>query len=1332
MSILLFIALLLQQATSEYLIRHYTVDDGLPVNAINGIVQDADGYLYVSTYNGLVRFDGYTFELFDSGNTPAMLSNRIAGLLLSSDGTLWMFNEGGTLTSKKGADFKTFTISDLPGQATWLVEDYEGRVWVGGADGLSSYSPETASFVKLDHEPLRSSVNVVMPNPSGALYVVNNDGLYSVEGESLNRLLSDADVDIPFASILYLQMVDIDQMWVIGTDDAFLYNIREGSVERTFKRTDSELTLSSTSNKTGALHILSSESEFYLLGRDGVPLQKLVTSFSPSQVELSLYLEGKHGETILIGSDIVIIDDQVVLDGLLIKRVMVDNEGSLWIGTLSEGLYQIRKSSFTNISPQDIPGLTNVYSIIQDRNQSIWACSFSNGIYRISDDQHRMFTSSNTQLENNFCKVVFEDDDGTIYAGLNDEGLWMFTNGDWRRLADFDALAGNFSRSVEAMHRKGNQLFVSSFNSLLLYENGRFRYFDDARPRELSGIQVFREDSKGVIYAGTEANGLSRIDGTTYRSYSTVDGVLNSNTIRDVFLQSDDTLWVVNESVGLNRIVIDQHGDVISSVSVTVSDGLPQNSLHRLIDDGFGYLWISGNSGIMRISRNELNDFADGDIAELRVLSFNENDGMINREANGGVQSAGVQTSDGRLWFPNQAGITIINPFDFSADYGLDVPPPVFETIELADGNLFIRDVDEIIIPLHQRDLRVNFAVPNFVNQDRLIFTYFLEGVNERWQDATQFRQAVFTGVPPGRHTLRIRSQFIGGEPVESSIILIIPPSFYETTWFGLFVVLGIIGILYTGFRIRIRSMEDTERKLQQRVNLQTEELQKAAEEKQRFFTGITHELKTPLSLIIGPLDDLMDDSIDSNDKQLSSRLSMMQRNSYRLKNLVDQILDVSKLNADAVSLTLQPIDLVQFTRQIIGQFQSHLEQERISVDIPSTEFSERLYVDREAWERIIINLMSNAIKFSPAGSTITLSFIEKDASVEVRIKDEGPGIKPEHHQKIFDYLYQVEGAKASEGTGIGLFLVKGLVEQMGGSISLRSEKSDGTEFIVSLKKGHSHFETHHTVIHEPLLQDESVPASRIESDPDVPITGMEPFEHRILVVEDNADFRTYLQSILKDRYDVLLAENGIMALQLLETETPDLILSDIMMPEMNGLEFVHHVRQIKQFEHVPVIFLSAKSEDLDVQTGLSTGADVYLTKPIRSAMLLSQIVAVLRRERILQRGLSAPSKAKEPEFLRQVREIIFRQLGNPSLNVNQLADALYMSRGKLYMEWKKVSKVSLNDYLKQTRLNEAKVLLTEQGFSVQEAARAVGFSDANYFSTSYKKLFGYSPTGKV
>ena len=1314
---------------SEYLIRHYDIEDGLPVNAINGIVQNEEGYLYFATYDGLARYDGYEFDIYNSGNSPGIITNRQAGIIQASDGTLWIFNEGGTITSKKGSVFKTFTTAELPGQATRLIESKSGKIWVSGTNGLAFFSPEEGLFRKLEHPLLQTKISVLVPGMKDEIYLQTDKGIYIVEQNIPKLILEEGQFSFPGRNVRDFELAGENKLWVIGITGAFLFNISENSTEYTSGRNIYEISYEfASSEQLNAGTIITDKTGYYLLRKGEPDLRKLEVPFNPEEMKLSLFLEGSQGEEILVGIDVIIIDNQIVLQGPLVKYVHIDKEGSFWMGSEASGLYQIRKSSFTNISTQQIPDFVNVYSIIENQNEEIWACSFTSGVFQLIGNEYKLWNRTNSALPSNQCKFLYIDTDGSTYSSLNDAGLWKLEEGTWRQVMEMEPFLEGHNSSIEAMHRQGEKLLVANFNSLVVLEDNEFRFFDESAPRELSGIQVFIESSKGIIFAGTAGNGLSRIEGESFRTYTSTDGVLNSDTIRDIFLQSEDTLWVINESLGLNRLVFNKQGDILATASVTVKDGLSQNSLHRLIDDGLGYFWISGNSGIMRISKKELNKYANGENSELRVLSFNEKDGMINREANGGAQSSGIRASDGRLWFSNLKGITIIDPTDFSVDQGLEVPPPVFETIELNEENLFISGLNEISIPNRQRDLRVNFTVPNFVNQDRINFSYRLDGVNEQWQNATASHQAVFTGIPSGKHELRIRSQFIGGDEVESSIMITIPSYFYETNWFRILLIFGLIGLVYSTVRIRVRSLKETERKLKERVDIQTKELKEAAEQKQRFFTGITHELKTPLSLIISPLDDLVESQEGKLDKTVSDRLSMMQRNSYRLKNLVDQILDVSKLNADAIKMKMQPARLSQLTRQIAGQFQSKLEQEEISINIPTKEFSEYIYVDVEAWERIIINLISNAIKFSPKKSTIDLCFKEHESTIEVILKDRGLGIAPEYQEKVFEYLYQVEGNKASEGTGIGLYLVKGLVERMGGSIRLNSEPGKGAEFTITLNKGHAHIQGLHEVIHEPAQADEKPLISPIRVEPEPTMLENTRFEHQVLVVEDNFDFRMYLKSILEKKHKVFLAENGKEALTLLTKNTPDLIISDIMMPEMNGLEFVNTLRSKKQFKHLPVIFLSAKNEDLDVQTGLSTGADIYLTKPIRSKMLLTQIEAVLRRERILKKGVKIPLP-EEPKLVTQVREIVYRQLGNPSLTVNSIADTLFISRAKLYAEWKEVNEITVNDFIKSMRHEEAKILLKERGFSVQETAYAVGFSDPNYFSTSFKKEFGESPT---
>lgn len=1293
------------------------------------MVQDDYGYLYISTYDGLIRYDGYDFTVYNSGNTEEMETNRISGLIKSRDNTIWLFNETGTITSKSGETFTKYSSAQLPGRANRIVESTDGRIWVIGSQGVAYFDTLRSSFQKIDSPILNSSSEALGVGINGEIFVVNEFGLISWHNYHTTLLLPESESPVSSKRIRGVLQFDEELIWLIGAADILKFNRTTKQVETMVIPDVTDASVWNIKPKSNGDYILTASSGFYILDTHSLSLRKLPIQISSPIARSNLVFTGYEFGEIYIGDDEVIIDGKEVLKVPSIKFGFLDKEGSLWIGSETDGLYQIRKSSFINLTSEYFDGLTNVYSVIQDHNNDIWTCSLNEGISRISASGNRNWTQTNSSLISNICRFVYSDDDGSIHAGFIDHGLWTYDTirDNW---VPYENVAN--LEIPEAMHRRGDQLLIGHKNTLIIHENDEFRIFKPDEPLYLSGIQVFNEDSRGLIYAGTSGNGLSRIDGAKVRNYSTTGGVLSSNIIRDIFVQSDDTLWIATENRGLNRLVLDFDGNVISSVSITSSNGLIHNSLHRIIEDPYRYLWISSNGGIMRIGKRALNDFADGVLASLPVLSFNERDGMLNREANGGVHSAGILSADNMLWFPNQRGITIINPSDFSVDQNLELPIPIFESIELDNERIYITGKDFITIPARKRDLRVNFTAPNFAYQDRVNFSYKLEGVNQTWQSADQSRQAVFTGVPPGEHTLTIRAAFIGGEPVETATIIEIPKFFYETGLFRALMFLLVMGFIAGVFKLRLRRLQDKERKLQLLVDEQTIELKKAAEQKSRFFTGITHELKTPLSLIIGPLDDMMEKNESGNDAGAENRLSMMHRNSYRLKHLVDQILDVSKLNADAIRFNLQPVDILELSRQIIGQFQSKLEQENLTLEISGDVPSDMIYVDREAWERIIINLLSNAIKFSPSGSAIHFSITNSKQEVALSFKDEGPGIRMDDQPRVFEYLYQVHGHRAAEGTGIGLFLVKGLVEHMGGKIDLISEEGKGAEFIVTLRKGFQHFDPEHTISHE--VQEIS-PSRNHHSETTISESlensGIlnETHGETILIVEDNADFREYLKMSLSPRYAILEAGNGESALELLTKHHPNIIISDIMMPGMNGLEFVNTLRKQPKFEHIPVIFLSAKNEDIDVEMGLSTGADIYLTKPIRISMLLAQIEAILRRERILTNMHQPDAMSTEPEFLTKVREIVFRQLANPSLTVNQLADTLYLSRTKLYVEWRKVSDLTINDFIKQQRLNEAHILIKERGFNVQEAAHAVGFSDPNYFSTSFKKAFGMSPS---
>lgn len=1336
-SLLIFIVLLFQSLPliqhEEYVIRNFTVQDGLPVNSVYQMVQDDEGYIWFRTLDGLVRYDGYEFRVFNFGNTEGLYSNRVADMLKTSGNELWLIHVGGgAITRKTGSSFIPYSsvVGDFKGDIFRVIETKNGGIWISTTEGIAEFNPQTESFEMIDVPLLQSRTWAIEATFDGGIIVMNENGLVIWKNGIASLLIPIEKLPIPGDDVVQIKHVKEDEVWVMGDEGLFRYSLSEKRINYTYIDENEEFSAWNLHFEEDGTVIINSTLGFYLLDPELQTVKKLLPEVTPFRIRTNLVYRGPNNESIRIGDDEVLIDGQNVLQTDDIISAFLDREGSLWVSTWQNGVFQIRRSDISNITQNEIPGFRNIYPVIQLDDGTIWAGSFGGGIFRISGDSITNWTEENSSLTSNLGRFVYQDSNDTIYAGLWNQGLWMYRNDDWEHIEDVQALTVS-DVTIEAMHRdRSGRLFIGTSDQLVLNQNQKFKRFDEAAGDAFRAVCVIKENSNGTLFFGTTGYGLTILSDGETANYTTQNSQIPSDFIRDIYMQSADTLWLAMDNFGLTRVTMSPDGLPESFFSIIDRDGLVNNSLHRIIETPDGQLWISSNGGIMRISKDELNQYADGETKNLTVVAFNEQNGMSNREANGGVQTAGFLSADQKLWFPNQAGITVIDPSQMNRKSLLPDSTPIIETIAFSDSLMLVDEQSFVEIPIGERDLRIKFTSPNFSSPKRLQFQYQLQGVNTDWQKANIGREAQFTNIPPGIHQFQVMTYPAGNTSDVSvaSLLITVPSYFYETVWFK--ILLGLIGLLtlFGGIKYRTRVLELRERKLREQVDQQTIELQEAAEQKSRFFSGITHELKTPLSLIIGPLEDILDDRESLFKKTTQKRLDLMHRNSHKLKQLVDQILDVTKLNADAVNLTLRPVNFTRFTQQITGQFQSKLDQEYIRLIFESDEVAEPIYLDESVWERIVINLLSNAIRFSPNGSTIWMTIHDHESHVELSVKDEGIGIDKDELENIFKYLYQVQGADAAGGTGIGLYQVRGLTEHMGGSVRVKSKKGDGAEFIVTLKKGFKHFQQTDTISHDlpnhktaTELQSSGSYTDGVEGDP----SGSSA---HILVVEDNTDFRAYLLSVLAKRYRVSTAREGGEAFDVLKTGTIDLVISDIMMPGMNGLEFVRNLRSKEKYKRLPVIFLSAKDQEMDVETGLSSGADIYLTKPVKRTMLLSQISAVLRREEVLASSRSS-SASEEPEFVTKIREIIYRQMANPVLNVNSLADTLFMSRTTLYREWKKVSDVHLNEFIRRTRLEEAKTLLTEEGFGIQEAAAAVGYSDPNYFSTSFKKEFGVSPS---
>ncbi|MDZ7771336.1 MAG: response regulator [Balneolaceae bacterium] len=1317
----------------QFLTRLFTVEEGLPVNAVTGIAKDRQGYIYFSTMNGIARYDGYRFVTFNVSNSPGLISNRITGIMADQWGSLWLLNEQLKLVRYDGPAYGFTPIGaeeGLPGAVSRIREGIR-TVWVSTDRGVFRYDREARRFHALPEPRFAADTWALEPTASGGVLAVNRHGLLHWENGKADLLLAPGDSPLPMENISGIAVRDDYSFWLMGLGGFFLVvdGVVSGSSSYLPGTGEGNFNVMESMAGPAGSRLFSTTAGFMEADPAAGTVTALPVQVNTGNASGSLHT-GPDGERILLGDDEVLVNDEIVFRADQIQEGYVDNDGSIWVASWTDGVYQIRRNRVLNLTSAGGRPLENIYPIIETKDGAVWAGSFRYGIFRLREGETDNWHTGNSNLSADVVRYLHQDTDGTVYAGIWAHGLWQYTGDTWVRVAELDRVMGSSDLTVESMYRdRRGRLLVGSLSAMAVKEGDTWQRLRTDRDESVNGVRVIREDSRGTLYLGSNGNGIYRMKGDLLRRFADLENGLASSYIRDIYLQSDDTLWVATQDRGLNRLVLDDAGRVDSVVHVGAADGLVNDALHRIIEGPHGNLWISSNAGIMRIPLSDLNRYADSGTGPLRLLHFDEQSGMINREANGGVQTAGMLRSDSTVWFPNQAGITVLETGQQDMP---PVAPVLLEEVSLSDSTLLVGGRDRLRLPLGERNIQFAFTAPNFALPGQMTFWHRFTGADEAWTAGG--RTASYTNLPPGNHTFEVAAERPDGTRTTAALIVSVPPYIYETTLFYAAMALLAGLMAYGGHRYRVGTLKRQEQRLQHRVEQQTAELRRAAEEKSRFFSRITHDLKTPLSLIVGPLDDMLLEHSGDRPAVETNRLRVMSRNSRRLQQMVNQILDVSRLNANALQLTLQPADLRRLTLSICGQFRSLLQQQEISLEM-ETGPPVSVYVDLDAWERIVFNLMSNAIRHSPRGGRIFLDIREEDGHAALILRDQGEGIPEAEQEKVFNYLYQAEGEYSRGGTGIGLYLVRGLAEHMGGSVALRSREGEGAEFTVRLRLGDAHFSAADRVTHVPWIPAPDEAFAPMQGAGHEQARGESLQEHgggpsaRILVVEDDTDFRDYLASILSGSYQIRLAAEGHEALQLLEEWRPDLVISDVMMPGMGGVEFVDRLRDMHDLRTLPVLFLSAKNHEADIREGLSSGADVYLTKPIQSRMLLSQVRAILRRERVLRKQEAGYGVSEEPDLVARVRQIVYRHLADSNLSVELLADALYMSRSKLYREWSETGEKTLNDYIVERRMEEARVLIAERGFNVQQAACAVGYADPSYFSRSFKKVTGQSPS---
>jgi signal transduction histidine kinase/ligand-binding sensor domain-containing protein/AraC-like DNA-binding protein len=1317
------------------------------------IFQDQTGYIWCGTYRGIHRFDGYSFKSYipRDGDTT-LLSNHVVtdlpnviifAICGDKEGNIWAGHTKGLeklnpitglVTHYKLNPNKSRT--DPSNNVSALLEDSYGNLWIGTGDGLYLFNKSNETFKWIKHDSTDSQS--LMHNTVNTIYEDRAGNIWFGTGGGLDRLDSSGkfvhycnDVKNPdswdgFARWVISIFEDSDGLMWIGTSAGLVEFNKKKETYKLYKHNPNDPESLADNYVKSIGEDLNRNLWIGTIGAD---------IFNKHTQKFSHYKYDSNNLKSLSGNEVT--------------KILYDRSGTIWISTWGRGL-----NKFT-------PGKSFVkeYSLVKygDLTDHRWRLAEDNKgkIWIGTDDGLLSFDPVNEVFKEEKLKTSIEglivDNTGTLWISSRSTGNLFFKKSGEEKINRFiDSEGKIFTEAISFMRNSndGNIWFDAWDRIFKLYPEQR--RIEEVVKFDIA-IGALCEDKTGLLWVGTDV-GLICYDinnkTSTRFSYDAEDSLtLGGNAVGDIFEDSFGNLWVIANST-LNRF------DRIKQKFIRWSGkvGLPLG-FFKAIDDAYGNLWIfNGNAIKFNHVTMEVNVFDD--------VKFGQPYKMRNGE---------IYLIVPRLFSEIQSLIRI-NP-DSLRNNQFIAP------IVITDFRKFEKSFPlgkEIRLPYYENFLSFEFAALSYVHPEKNQYAYNMEGIDKDWVYSGSRRYASYPNLEPGEYVFRVKGSNSDGVWNEegTTVTIIISPPWWKTWWaysvYAFIFIVALVGVRrYELTRIRLKDKI----KLDEAVLAEKEETDKM---KSRFFANISHEFRTPLTLILGPAEKILSD--DSDD--IKRDVSIIKRNSKRLLQLINQLLDLSKLEAGKLKLEASKGNIVSFVKGAALSFESLAESKDISLKINSDKEFIEMYFDKEKMLKILTNILSNAFKFTPEEGTITVSITtnppfdspftkggKEEGLVEIKIQDTGIGIAQEEISKLFDRFYQVDNShtREYEGTGIGLALTKELVELHHGRISVESEKgSPGkvgtgwTEFTLEFPLGIDHLSDEEIIeekqekdgvilsvaknlneeqINKIYISDSSFPPSA-DSQNDVEENGDKTI---ILVVEDNYDMRQYIRESLNGNYLIEEAVNGEQGVRKAEKIIPDLIISDMMMPKMDGNQLVKILKNDEKTSHIPIILLTAKAGQEDKLEGLETGADDYLTKPFDIKELQIRIKNLINIRKTLQEKFikvdyvpklnwkKLPSI--DEQFINKVLKVIEDHISEEKFNIESLGDEVGMSKTQFYRKLKAITGMPASIYLRTIRLSKAKKMIEGRQGTISEIAYSVGFSSPSYFTKCFKDEFGYPPS---
>ena len=1315
-----------------------TTRDGLLSNSVNAILKDHYGLMWFGTDDGLNKFDGTNFTVYryQPGDTTSLRTNEVLALHEDPSGNLWIGTSGGGLSlyDRKKNHFIHYPVKT--GTATLsgsdvirsICSDSRGKIWIAQYEGLFMLDPVTQSISKLQlrdgaGRPVKTTLLTVYADTKQRLWIATDNGLfqynipantfrlyehnptdpYSLQinkiraltedkggniwvgtSAGLSRLKSDGSgfIHYPFLNNTEVNCIAGDDqglLWVGCYNGLYLYNIQTGTYSfftheyRNHQSLSSKLVRCSYIDKHG----------IYWFGITQGGICKYDKNLNLFNLTLSSsFQENRTNMTVI--------------------TAMAENKnGQVLMGTDGNGLYAYdRKKEVVNpvtLPLKNIPANSlSILALLRSRSNKLYIGAYSRGVI-ILDQQTGVYKQlvkgqGINDLTSNDIFCLFEDSKGNIWIGTNGDGLIVVNND--RVIARYAPQPPNSGVA-------------------LLPINGY--------------IRAIAEDAHGNIWIGTHGGGIAVYEPPIgkWTIYTQEKSQLPSNKIQCLLCDSKGKMWIGTFS-GLAAFDAEKHLFRLFSEK----DGLQNTMVYQIVEDATGKLWLSTNTGISRL-----------DTGTQHFWNFTYMNGLQNSNF---VRAVGLRLTDGELLFGGLEGFNHFYPDRLTVNR--NVPNVILTDLKISNKSVaagnespikeHISVVDEIRLN-YKQNFALSFVALNYTIPKQNHYAYKLDGFDKDWNYIGTTNMASYTNLDPGEYTFRVKASNNDGiwSTNDTTIKIYVKPPFWRTIYAYIFYVLAIGGLLlysrYRGLsRLRKKFALEQERQEVKRV----QELDRM---KLKFLTNLSHDFRTPISLIMGPVDQLIDG--EGTPAKLE-KLNMIRRNARRLLNLVNQLLDFRKMEEHELKLQLSAGEFISFLKEVTESFRDMSERKHIQFTFKTCIDRLDVFFDRDKMERILFNLLSNAFKFTLAGGHITVDLQKAESSddpdytwVSINVVDTGIGIPEDKKDLIFDRFFQNDTSTAilNQGSGIGLAITKEFIKLHGGNIQVESEPGKGCAFTIQVPLKRAH-ETANAEQPEPEI------LNNLNGSPSVQDERCMNDALSVLLVEDNDDFRFYLKDNLRNKYKVIEAVNGRDGWQKALFHHPHLIVSDISMPEMDGIELIKKLKTDKRTSHIPVILLTAMTGQEQQIKGLETGANDYITKPFNFEILNAKIKNLLRLQSTMQSTYSKHIKLTTPEvemespdekLLAEIASYLENNLTDPQLSVVNLSKQMGMGRSTLYAKLLELTGQTPVDYIRSFRLDKAAVLMEKSNMTISEIAYQVGFTTPNYFAKSFKGKFNMLPS---